>query len=199
MSQLIFPANLPGRTWPQSRTVLAPPVVIKTTPSRREFRARDSTVPLYLYSLPFSFLRIEAARPDWQTLMGFYNRVGGTFDDWLFDDRDDNTATAQLFGVGDGVTVTFQLARTLGGFLEPIYGLNGVPAITKDGVGITPLNISPLGAVTFAAAPSVGALLRWTGAFYWRCRFTNDSLEFAKSSASFYECKKVEFMTVKPL
>lgn len=199
MSQLIFPSNLPGRTWPQTRTVLAPPVVIKTTPSRREFRARDSSVPLYLYSVPFSFLRLEAARPDWQTLMGFYNRVGGTFEDWLFDDRTDNTATNQLFGIGDGVTVSFQLARTLGGFLEPVYGLNGVPVITKDGNVIAPLSISATGAVTFATPPAAGTLLRWTGTFYWRCRFTSESLEFTKSYSNLYAAPKVEFRTVKPL
>lgn len=199
MSQLIFP-KLPGQCWPVGRTVLAPPVKVKTTPSRREFRARDSAIPLYRYSLPFEFLRKTAAAQDWQQLMGFYNSVGGTFDDWLFDDIDDNTCTAQLIGVGDGVSTQFQLARTLGGFLEPLYGgLNGTATFTVAGSAATPTSVNATGLVTFATPPAAGAQVRWSGKFYWRCVFTSDSLEFTKSGSLFYECKKVEFRTVKPL
>ena len=198
MSQLIFP-SLPGLMWPVSRTVVAPPVSIKTTPSRREFRARDSSVPLYVYRLAFEFLRIGQAYLEWQQLMGFYNRVGGTFDDWLFEDPDDRTATAQVFGVGDGVTTTFQLARTLGGFVEPVYGLNGAPAVTVAGGAVTPAGVSNTGAVTFSAAPANGASLAWSGGYFQRCRFNSSSLEFTKNYDSFYEAKSVEFITVKPL
>lgn len=199
MSQLIFP-KLPGQSWPVGRTVLAPPVKIKVTPSRREFRARDSTLPLYRYSLPFEFLRKTAAAQDWQTLMGFFNRVGGTFDDWLFDDEDDNTCVDQLIGVGDGVTTQFQIGRTLGGFIEPLYGgVNGAAVIKVSGSVWTPTSISSNGVVTLAFAPSAGSQIRWSGKFFWRCRFSSESLDFTKSTGVFYEAKKVEFITVKPL
>lgn len=198
MSQLIFP-SLPGLAWPVTRTVVAPPVKVKTTPSRREFRARDSTVPLYRYSVPFEFLRKAQAYQEWQQLMGFFNRVGGPFDDWLFDDLDDNTCTSQLFSIGDGATQSFQLARTFGGFLEPVYGPD--PAglrIFVNGTE-TAATVSSTGAVTLAAAPAANAELRWSGHFYWRCVFASESLEFSKSFASFYEARKVDFRTVKPL
>ena len=197
MSQLIFP-SLAGLAWPVGRTVIAPPVKIKTTPSRREFRARDSTVPMYRYALTFEFLRDAQAYQEWQALMGFYNRVGGPFDDWLFDDSADNTAVNQLFAVGDGVATTFQLARTLGGFLEPLYGVNGTPAFTVGG-SATGAAVGATGAITFTTPPAAGAQLRWTGQFFWRCRFAAETLEFTRSFATFCECKKVEFLTVKPL
>lgn len=199
MSQLIFP-TLPGLAWPAVRAVVAPPVKVKLTPSRRRFVARDSTVPLYDYTLGFEFLRTAQAYAEWQQLMGFFNKVGGPFDDWLFDDVDDNTCTSELMATGDGSTTVFQLARSLGGFLEPLYGgLNGAGAFTVNGSGVTPSSVGSTGAVTFAAAPANGALIRWSGTFYWRCAFAQQKLEFAKSFSTFYECKKVEFSTIKPL
>lgn len=196
MSQLIFP-SLPGAMFP-SRTVIAPPVSIKTTPSRREFRARDSSIPLYRYSLVYEFLRVANPYAEYQTLVGFFNQVGGTFDDWLFQDLDDNAAVSQLFGVGDGSTTVFQLGRTLGGFFEPVFGPGAGLTFTAAGSAVTP-TVSNYGQVTFASAPAAGAQLRWTGPFYWRCRFVSETLEFIRSYQTFLEAKRVEFMTVKPL
>ncbi len=196
MSQLVFPA-FPGQTF-AARSVVAPPVSIKTTPSLREFRARDASVPRYLYSLGFEFLRVSQALAEYQTLVGFFNRVGGTFDDWLFQDPEDNLATNELFGIGDGVTATFQLGRTSGSFFEPIYGPGSGLTFTVAGVA-NGATVSPLGQVTFAAAPAAGAQLRWSGPYYWRCRFTAETLDFTRSFSTFLEAKKVEFRTVKPI
>lgn len=198
MSQLIFP-TLPGITWPVQRTVLPAPVVIKTTPSRREFRARDSTVPLYQYTLAFEFLRGASAYQEWQRLVGFYNTVGGQFDDWLFDDVNDNAASNQLFGFGDGVSTVFQLGRVLGSFLEPVYGLNGAPVLTVNDVLNGDFTVSNTGAITFGAPPAAGAALRWTGLFYWRCRFSDESLDLMQNYSTFMEVRKLSFRTVKPL
>lgn len=196
MSQLLFP-SLPGLSWPVTRTVLQPPVRIKTTASQREFRTRDSLVPRYRYGLQFEFLRVAQALAEWQSLMGFYNRVGGAFDDFLFEDPDDRAVTAQLFGVGNGVQATFQLARTLGSFLEPVYGPL-TSAITVAGSAASP-TVSSLGLVTFGSPPANGAELRWTGTYAWRCRFEGEGIEFAKSFSAFYEARRVSFVTVPPL
>lgn len=196
MSQLLFP-SLPGITWPVMRAVVAPPVRVKTTASQREFRARDASIPRYRYSLQFDFLRTAQAQQEWQQLLGFFNRVGGTFDDWLFEDPDDRSCTAQLFGVGNGTQTVFQLARTLGSFLEPVYGPLDSPVITVAGGASSP-SVSATGAVTFSSPPADGAELRWSGSFAWRCRFDADSLEFSKSFATFYEARRVSFVTVIP-
>lgn len=194
MSQLILPA-LPGITWPVGRTVVPPAVREKLTASGRSFRARDAVLPRYRYQLAFEFLRTAQAYQEWQQLMGFYNRVGGGFDDWLFEDFDDHACSAQLFDIGDGVRTQFQLARTLGSFVEPVYG----PltwAITVGGSAASP-TVGNTGLVTFGAAPAAGAELRWTGTFAWRCIFEGDSLEFTKSFATFYEARRLQFITVK--
>ncbi len=198
MSQLIFP-SFPGVAWPVTRTMVAPPVTIKTTPSNREFRFRFSRVARYKISVAFEFLRESQGFHEYQQLRAFFGRVGGTFDDWLFDDVTDNHASNELFAVGDGVTTTFQFARSIGGLLEPVYGLNGAPIVTANGAQVQPRAISDAGAVSFNQAPAAGVQLRWTGDFFWRCRFTSDSLEFTQNYRTFMEAKKVEFITTVPL
>ncbi|QOR55193.1 MAG: hypothetical protein SHS37scaffold296_10 [Burkholderiales phage 68_11] len=196
MSQLVFP-YFGGRTFP-SRTVIAPPVSIKPTPSGREFRARDSSIPKYAYSVGFDCLRVSQALAEYQTLVGFFNRVGGTFDDWLFQDLDDNTATNELFQIADGTTALYQLGRSFGGFFEPVFAPGTGLTFTTNGSAATP-SVSVLGQVAYGSPPPAGAELRWTGPFYWRCRFKAETLELLRNFQTFYEAKKVEFVTVKPL
>jgi uncharacterized protein (TIGR02217 family) len=197
MSQLIFPP-LPGLTWPVTRQIIAPPVTIKQTPSQREFRFRSSRFVRTKLTLVFEFLMVSQAKQEYQTLRGFFNRVGGSFDDWLFEDLEDRHVSNELFAIGDGQTASFQLARSLGNFMEPVYGPNGAPVITANGVVVAPQSVSPTGVVTFAAPPANGVQLRWTGDFFLRARFTSDTLDLVKNYSTFYEAKKVELITVIP-
>jgi hypothetical protein len=132
MSNDIYP-TLPGLSFGVLRSMIAPPVTIKTTPSQREYRARDSFVPRYKYTLPYEFLRSRAVYPELQTLVGFYGQHGGQFDSFLFKDPDDNTVTAQLFATGDGATTTFQLLRDFGGYSEPVFATDGPIQISSNG------------------------------------------------------------------
>jgi hypothetical protein len=129
MSSAVYP-TLPGLTFGVQRNVVAPPVTVKTTPSQREYRARDATLPRYRYVLGYEFLRSDAVLAELQALVGFFNARGGSFDDFLFLDPDDNTATANAFGIGDGTTTAYQLLRSYGAFAEPVRDLNGAPTIT---------------------------------------------------------------------
>jgi uncharacterized protein (TIGR02217 family) len=122
----------------------------------------------------------------------------GMYDTWLFDDPSDDTVTAQSFGTGDGTTTAFQLTRTLGGFNEPIQNINGTPSIYIGGMlqssGYT---IGSTGIVTFSTAPSIGAVLTWTGNFYFRCRFTVDLAEFDQFAKNLFRMKALKFQSVK--
>lgn len=198
MSNNLFP-TLAGLAWPVHRQVLPPPVAVKTTPSRREFRARDSSVPLYRWTLPFEFLRVSQANPDWQTLVGFYNQQGGPFDDFIFVDQLDQIVVNQTIGVGDGSTTVFQLARALGGFLEPVYAPVGSQTIQVAGSTVTPTSISATGVVTLASAPTAGQLVTWTGSFGWRVRFADEYADFEQFMAAFWALKKLTLLSIKPL
>lgn len=200
MSNAVFP-SLPGLTWGQQRSVLAPPVTVKTTPSQREFRARDATIPRYQYSLVYEFLRSGGGFAELQQMVGFFNARGGSFDSFLYTDPDDNGVTAQAFGAGDGSSTAFQLVRSLGGFAEPVWDVNGVPLVYVAGVAKTPgadYTLSSTGVITFTSAPAAAAALTWTGSYYRRVRFLRDQADFNKFMQDLYELKKIEFVSTKP-
>ena len=132
MSNAVYP-TLPGLAWPVTRTPLWR-TTVQTTPSGREWRTSAMAFPRYRYTLTYEFLRSTAAYPHLQTLLGFFNSRRGGYDSFLFSDPDDRTVTAQAFGTGDGVSTQWQLVRTLGGFVEPVYALDGAPQIMVDGV-----------------------------------------------------------------
>lgn len=197
MSALIYP-TLPGFMYPQQRDVVPPPVQVRTTPSQREYRARDAALPRYQYGLQYEFLRTGTRGAELASLVGFYNKVGGPFDSWLYSDPDDNTAVAQLFGVGNGATQGFQLLRGFGGFAEPVFDLQAAPAIYLAGVlQASGYTVSSTGWVSFTAAPGAGVALTWSGAFYRRCRFLGDRLNTTKFMDQMFEAKRVEFISTK--
>ena len=200
MSNSLFPV-LPGLMW-GFRRVPTHHTTIKTAVSGREYRSRDQASPRYTYKASYEFLRDKRRGYDeLSVLLGFFNARGGAFDSWLFDDGDDNSVTAQAFGVGDAVSTTFQLVRTLGGSVEPVYAVNAAPQIYVNGtlktVG-TDYTVGANAGITFTAAPAAAAVLTWSGTFYWRCRFVLDQLEFNKFMWRLWELKTCDFITVKP-
>lgn len=126
MSNAVFPV-LPGQTWPRNR-VLRMPANIKRAGGRR-YALAEQQYPTYVYRLNYAYLR-EA---DFATLASFWLLRGGAVDDFLFDDRDDNTASGQVFGTGDGSTTAFQLTRTWGSYTEPVYDFPNLPAVMVNG------------------------------------------------------------------
>jgi hypothetical protein len=155
------------------------------------------TYPLYAYELPFEFLRSDSVNLEWQTLMGFIDSVNGAAQLWAYSDPDDNAVTAQGFGTGDGHTSSFQLVRALGGFTVPVFLVNGTPQIFVGGVLTAPASISAYGVVNFTTPPANGALLTWTGSFFWPCRFDDDVADFSKFMNQFWELKSLKFSTEK--
>lgn len=199
MSNAILP-SFPGLTWnvvrkPQWSTVT------KTSVSGREFRAAQYSYPIWRYKLTYEVLRSTSALPEMQQLAAFFNARGGSADTWLYSDPDDNAVTSQGFGTADGTTKSFQLVRSFGGFTEPVFDVAGTPSVYVSGtLKATPADysINSAGLVTFVNAPARNAPLTWTGAFYWRCRFLQDTLEFNQFMRQFWDLKTLEFTTVKP-
>lgn len=193
MSDAIFPA-LPGLTWGRIKAPIWK-TKIQQAVSGRELRAAFRQYPTYKFTLTHDFLR-ASAELEFQTLIGFFNARQGSYDSFLYADPADNAVTAQSFGTGNGATTQFQLVRTLGSAIEPVMNLNGNPAIYKAGVlqtlgsGYTISN----GLVTFTAAPANGAALTWTGSYYHRCRFEQDSIDFDAFLADLYAQKKLSFI-----
>ncbi len=194
MSNDLYP-TLPGITWPLRRTPVWK-TTIKSSPSAREWRSKAQVYPRYRVAVQYAFLRWRL--DEFQQLFGFFNDHAGAFDSFLFSDRDDNTATAQVIGVGDGSNRNFQLMRTLGGFIEPVYE----PIAASLQAHVNGANVSghvdPNGLLVLDAAPAAGAVVSWSGPYLWRMRFDMDELDFTQFMARLWSTGQVKLITVKP-
>lgn len=197
MSNAIFPA-FPGVTWPIGRSPMWA-TQVRESASGRQYALSKRLYPLWHFKLPFEVLRASGGFTEWQQLVGFINARRGRYDDWLYLDQRDNTATNETFGVGDGTTTTFPLTRTLGSFVEPVGGVDTATAVVKvAGVTTAVTFSSDLAQVTFATAPALGASLTWSGTFYFRCRFLQDEIAIDEFMANLYSARSVEFRTFRP-
>lgn len=196
MSTEIYPV-LPGLMFPVGRASMWN-TSIKRTPSMREFRTSPVTFPRYRYTLKYEFLR--AALGEYQQLFGLFDKMGGSYDTFRFDDRDDNFASATVIGTGNGSQTQFQLARQFGGALVPIFDTNGAPQIFKAGaLQASGYSISATGLVTFTTAPTAGQAISWSGGYYWRCRFDmGDELQVEEFMRLFWQTGTVKLITCKP-
>jgi hypothetical protein len=197
MTLAVFP-TLPGLGWPVK-------VGIKWDDdeqdaiSGKRVRVPHYSFPIYEYELTVEVLQTTLG--DRQALQGFINSVNGPSRLWAFTDPDDSSVSAQEFGEGDGTTVgPFQLVRSIGGFTEPVFLVNGTPQIFVAGVLKTPgtdYTISAYGVVTFLVAPANGALLTWTGSYFWPCRFDKSVIQFVKLMSGLYQVGSLKFSTEK--
>ena len=197
MSNNVFP-ELPGLRPNLQRTVMAPTVEIRTTPSLREYRARNSALPRYLYRLSFEVLRTTAALPELQQLVGFFNTQGGPFDSFLIRDPVDYTVTDEPIGTGNGTRTVFELVRAMGGHTESVPYIGATNAITNVKIAGTPTTsyTHAGGVITFASAPASGSIT-WTGTYYRRVRFRSDNLALEQLLGDLWQGQSVELISVK--
>lgn len=201
MSNEIYP-SLPGLSIEVKRTPMHN-TLIRTSASGIETRATYQAFPKYLIALKYEVLR-DGAQREKQILEGFFNARHGSLDDFLFLDTKDSECSNQPFGVGDGQTRTFRLTRSLvfNGLQEPVSAIFDTPIIKVDAfaVGQASYTIDFFSAkVTFVTPPAPGALLTWSGKYYWRVRFAKDETEFKRFLWDLWECNKVELKTVKTI
>ncbi len=195
MSNAVFP-SLPGQAWPRQKS----PVYktdVQTSSSLRSWHISRALYPVYKIKLTFEYL----SSADYATLLAFFKQHKGRGQPFLFDDRDDrlqnDTATPQAFGVGDGVRTRWQLLRSLGGIVEPIGRHNTITSVRVNGTPTGAYTLDDYGFITFSSPPADGAALDWQGSFYWRCIFGKDDQGFEEFMRFFYSAKSVEFETWK--
>jgi len=203
MSNKVFP-HFQG--WSYSKTIT--PVwntQIYESESGIETRIQKWKYPRYKINVQYNFLTdnttpgITLEKGDVERLEGFFNSVGGSFDDFLFLDDTENHVENQTFGVGDGQQTEFQLVRNHPYFAEPVNGIVEIPKIFIDGelVASDAVDVDSYGVVTFTKPPEVGKVLSWTGTYYFRVRFTEDELEITRTWQGLWEGISVEMETVK--
>ena len=187
MSNAVYPV-LPGLTYPVKKMPIFK-TMMQEAVSGRESRIALMSYPKWQFDLQYSVLRsgvVHSAGTSWneqQQLIDFFLQRLGDFDNFLFDDREDDSVTDSQFGIGNAVATQFQLTRAIqaNGFLEPVMNVNALTNIKKNGVvqnNPADYSINSTGLVTFTSAPGNGVSLTWTGTYYFRCRFAQSMQEF---------------------
>lgn len=203
MSTSVFP-SLVGLGYDVVRTPIWKTTVQENL-SGKEVRVALMTYPRYQWDLTFNRLSSTAALAEFQNLIGFYNSRQGSFDSFLYTDADDNSVTTQAIGVGDGTTLTFQLVKAFGGYVEPVFAPNTVSHVYVNGVDqaghwtVSNWGTSPPGLITFASghAPTTGLSVTATFTYYYPVRFVDDKIAFNLFNFQNYKLKKVSLMSVK--
>jgi hypothetical protein len=160
------------------------------------------SIPKYQFEVPFSFVKSGDSDSDWAVLEGFIKKVkfapGCLF---RHNFSDDSLAVDQVFGTGDGATLSFQLLRSVGGFAEPVYCPNAITNVKADGteVDAADYDVSNRGVVSFHSghAPSASAVLTWNGGFDWYCTFDNDDEVLDNFAQGYFDVQKIVFTTSK--
>lgn len=192
MTYNVFP-TFSGRGWGQKKRAITS-TLVQEADSGAEFRSQRYQYPLYEFDIEIPYL-LQADR---QALEGFFIQQGGPFLPFYFSYDNDNSATNQAFGVGDGITVSFQITNNYSSFWsEPIGGVNGTPTIYVNGVATTPASISQSGLVTFATPPPAGAALTWTGGYFYLVRFKDDQLEIEQAMSALYDATTITLRTFR--
>ena len=132
-----FPA-LPGQGW-SARKKPTFATLVASHVSGREVRDALYVNPIWQFELTFDGLASDATSypglgaQSLQALMGLFLQCQGQWGTFLYVDPSDNAVSGQALGVGDGTTTTFTLARSLGGFLEPVGWVTNVSQVSVGG------------------------------------------------------------------
>jgi uncharacterized protein (TIGR02217 family) len=189
MSNAVFPV-LAGLSWGVRKTP-AFSTRVQTALSGYETRAALYSYPLYDFSLQYEFLREPTN--ELQQLMGFFLARRGQFDSFLYTDPSDNSVTNYSLGTGNGTKREFQLLRSYGGFVEPVMNVNTVTQVTVNNVATTAYAMGTDGLLTLTTAPASGQVVRWTGTYYFRCRFKQDEAEFEQFAHQLWSLQSLGF------
>ena len=175
-------------------------IIQKPVSGRGEIRASLQPYPLWKIEYEMNFARggEQTANSVYQYVLGFFMSVGGQFSDFLYFDPYDNNVTDALLAIGDGATQVFQLTRPIGIGTDIVQNLNGNPVISANGtvVSSSAYTISSTGIVQFTTAPASGVVLTWTGAYYYRVRFGDDSTTFEQQFSQIWNNGKITLQSV---
>lgn len=194
----VFP-ELPGLS-PRVKKTAVWSGGVQQSVSGRELRTAYFSHPLWRFSLSFEILRTRQAVDELARLAGFFNARRGTLESFLYDDKSDNRVENQSLGRAEGNQTRVRLLRAYGGFVEPVLEpKEGIEVKVSGRLQLAgrDYSLAPDGVLVFNQALPQGAELSWSGGFYHRVRFLNDSLDLEQLYPGLWAAKKVEFQTVK--
>lgn len=198
MGNAVFP-EFPGLKWGRKKTAVWSTGTQKSA-SGREFRTAYYTYPQWRFSLSFEVLRTKASVNELEKLAGFFNARKGSFESFLYEDPADNAVTDQPVGNTVQGVARYQFVRSMGGFIEPVSAVKERPAVKVGGTALAygrDYTVTDKGVLVFNTPQPPGRPITWTGGFYFRVRFTSDTVDFENVLGSLWAAKKIEFTSVK--
>lgn len=162
---------------PQGKTT------IKQLLSGRERRNADWQDVQHMFTLPFQ----NISKEQYRSIKNMHLVCRQMLHCFRYRDHLDDTASDDLFGIGDGTTKTFQLLKLSQAdgvqYQRNIYALPTSPndlVIKIDGVTTGAYVVDrDRGLVEFTSAPALNAVLTWSGTFDLWVRFNQDWLPFS--------------------
>jgi hypothetical protein len=89
------------------------------------------------------------------------------------------------------------LTRQYGNYVEPVFGIANKPRIYVNDSETTAFTWDKNGLITFSSAPSAGAVLRWTGRWFYRCHFQDDEAEFQQIFMGGWDLEELVLESIK--
>lgn len=189
-----------------SKTPTFDTIIQKPVSGRGEIRASLQPYPIWEFDFPLNYARGAEQMPSsvYAYLLGFFIQMGGEFSDFLYLDPNDNTVENALLGIGDGATTNFQLVRPIGNLGSDIVQ-NPMQSATSpyealvimvNGTPTSAYTLGPNGLIEFTSAPASGAVLTWTGSYWYRVRFDSDGLTFKETMDQIWECQSIKLKSV---
>ncbi len=114
-----------------------------------------------------------------QSLMGLYLQCQGQYGSFLFTDPTDNSVANQPIATGDGATIAFTFARTLGSFTEPVGWVTSVSSLYLNGVSVSQTGLTAPASASLASVAG-GSLAGAT--YYAKITYVTASGETTPSS-----------------
>ncbi len=209
MSTQLFP-TLSGLEWDIKRSEIWGGTTIQESVSGKRTGIQNWSSPRYSWEVSVSVLPAIASMSnapssaDFPSLFGFFNSRGGRFDTFLYQDLDDNTSTAQSLGTGNSSAVKFQLVKTYGGYVEPVFAPHTVSNVYLDAVAlgsslwsVQGWGSTAPGVVTFTSAPGSTQAISANFTYYFPVRFDEDIATYNNFMKYLYENKSIKFSSEK--
>ena len=196
-----FPV-LPGQGWSvHKRPTFATRVASHV--SGREVRRASYADALYEFEVTYEGLASAGfsglGAGSLQTLLGFYLACGGQFGTFLYSDPADNSVAAQPIGTGDGTTTSFTMARTMGGFSEPVGWVTSVGNVYLAGAAQTSAAyaLATPNTLAFTTPPAAGTAITADFSYAFVCRFLDDQEDFENIMSGLWQLQSLKFRSVR--
>ena len=196
-----FPV-LPGQTWSvHKRPTFSTRVAAHV--SGREVRRSTYSNTLYEFEVAFDGLASSGfpglGSSSLQTLLGCYLACQGQFGTFLYNDPSDSSVVGQAIGTGDGITKSFTLARSIGGFTEPVGWVTSVGNVDLAGAAqsSSATTLATPNTLAFASAPAAGTAISASFTYAFVCRFLDDQEDFENVMSGLWQLKSLKFRSVR--